>query len=132
MLKLITYLLKDTFVFVQDNSIITTTTITVAANGCPVAATTEVSVPKMNKSFSEPALEKYTNGYNRNGGGMQSGSNNSISIYALIYGTLCFHFERIEIVCSKYVAILINLPPNLINGICDGKIYQDGTGITIV
>ncbi|KAK7111103.1 rac GTPase-activating protein 1-like isoform X2 [Littorina saxatilis] len=46
-----------------DNSIITTTTITVDHLGKPVTACTEVTVPKqkLNKSFSEPALDKYGN-----------------------------------------------------------------------
>ena len=42
----------------------TTTTITVDNQGKPVAASTEVSVPgmpKLNKSFSEPALDKFGN-----------------------------------------------------------------------
>ncbi|XP_041365874.1 rac GTPase-activating protein 1-like [Gigantopelta aegis] len=45
----------------HDNSIITTTTITVNEHGNPVSATTEVSVPKLNRSFSEPALDKHFN-----------------------------------------------------------------------
>lgn len=44
-----------------DNSIVTTTTITVDNKGKPVTAMTEVTVPKLNKSFSEPALDKYGN-----------------------------------------------------------------------
>ena len=44
----------------MDNSIVTaTTTITVDGQGKPVSATTEVTVPKLNKSFSEPNLDKY-------------------------------------------------------------------------
>jgi hypothetical protein len=39
----------------------TTTTITVDGQGKPVSALTEVTVPKLNKSFSEPALDKYGN-----------------------------------------------------------------------
>ncbi|XP_025095541.1 rac GTPase-activating protein 1-like isoform X2 [Pomacea canaliculata] len=42
-----------------DNSIVTTTTITVDNKGKPISATTEVTVPKLNKSFSEPALDKH-------------------------------------------------------------------------
>ncbi|XP_076465331.1 rac GTPase-activating protein 1-like [Babylonia areolata] len=43
-----------------DNSMVTTTTtITVDGRGKPVSATTEVTVPKLNKSFSEPNLDKY-------------------------------------------------------------------------
>lgn len=45
-----------------DNSIVTTTTtITVDSQGKPVSAMTEVTVPKLNKSFSEPALDKFGN-----------------------------------------------------------------------
>jgi len=44
----------------RDNSIITTTTVTIGANGAPVAAETEVKTVKtLNKSFSEPALDKH-------------------------------------------------------------------------
>jgi hypothetical protein len=46
--------------------VVTTTTITVTADGRPIEATTEVSVPsagrKLNKSFSEPALDKHMMG----------------------------------------------------------------------
>ncbi|XP_064613824.1 rac GTPase-activating protein 1-like isoform X2 [Liolophura sinensis] len=42
-----------------DNSFITTTTITVDRQGNPVTAKTEVTVPKLNKSLSEPALDIY-------------------------------------------------------------------------
>ena len=42
---------------------VTTTTITVTADGRPVEASTEVQVPSgrktLNKSFSEPALDKH-------------------------------------------------------------------------
>ena len=38
----------------------TTTSITVDAHGNPVSAMTEVIIPKLNKSFSEPALDKYS------------------------------------------------------------------------
>ncbi|XP_056007736.1 rac GTPase-activating protein 1-like isoform X2 [Ostrea edulis] len=44
----------------KDNSIITTTTVTIGADGAPVAAETEVKTVKtLNKSFSEPALDKH-------------------------------------------------------------------------
>ncbi|XP_048245116.1 rac GTPase-activating protein 1-like isoform X2 [Haliotis rufescens] len=43
----------------HNNSIVTTTTITVNGSGKPVSASTEVNVPKLNKSFSEPALDKH-------------------------------------------------------------------------
>ncbi|KAL8598326.1 hypothetical protein ACOMHN_047647 [Nucella lapillus] len=43
-----------------DSSVMTTTTtITVDGHGKPVSATTEVTVPKLNKSFSEPNLDRY-------------------------------------------------------------------------
>ncbi|XP_045168034.2 rac GTPase-activating protein 1-like isoform X2 [Mercenaria mercenaria] len=47
----------------EESEVVTTTTITVTADGRPIEATTEVSVPsagrKLNKSFSEPALDKH-------------------------------------------------------------------------
>lgn len=44
----------------RDNSIITTTTVTIGVDGAPVAAETEVKTVKtLNKSFSEPALDKH-------------------------------------------------------------------------
>ncbi|XP_062577403.1 rac GTPase-activating protein 1-like isoform X1 [Saccostrea cucullata] len=44
----------------KDSSIITTTTVTIGADGAPVAAETEVKTVKtLNKSFSEPALDKH-------------------------------------------------------------------------
>ena len=50
----------STFFKDQDNSIITTTTVTIAADGKPISAETEVkAVKKLNKSFSEPALDKH-------------------------------------------------------------------------
>ncbi|WAQ95134.1 RGAP1-like protein [Mya arenaria] len=52
-----------------ENEVVTTTTITVTADGRPIEATTEVSVPStgrksggartLNKSFSEPCLDKH-------------------------------------------------------------------------
>ncbi|KAH3893959.1 hypothetical protein DPMN_018114, partial [Dreissena polymorpha] len=57
-----------------ENEVVTTTTITVTSDGRPIEATTEVSVPNgaggrksiggrtLNKSFSEPALDKHLNG----------------------------------------------------------------------
>ncbi|KAL4222076.1 Rac GTPase-activating protein 1 [Mactra antiquata] len=47
-----------------ENEVVTTTTITVTADGRPIEATTEVSVPTsgrkaLNKSFSEPNLDKH-------------------------------------------------------------------------
>ncbi|XP_050419194.1 rac GTPase-activating protein 1 isoform X2 [Patella vulgata] len=42
-----------------NGSIVTTTTIAVDQHGQPMYAETEVRVPKLNKSFSEPALDKH-------------------------------------------------------------------------
>lgn len=52
----------ETIFFQKESSLITTTTVTLDAVGKPIAATTNVtSGPqrKLNKSFSEPALDKY-------------------------------------------------------------------------
>ena len=50
----------------QENSVVTTTTITVTADGRPIEASTEVQVPagkkSLNKSFSEPALDRHNLG----------------------------------------------------------------------
>ena len=44
-----------------NGSIVTTTTVTLNANGKPIAAEAEVTTTtkKLNKSFSEPALDKH-------------------------------------------------------------------------
>ncbi|KAK3108558.1 hypothetical protein FSP39_010635 [Pinctada imbricata] len=43
----------------HDNSIVTTTTVTIGVDGKPISAEAEVrTVKKLNKSFSEPALDK--------------------------------------------------------------------------
>lgn len=57
------------FYWQGDNSIITTTTVTIGANGAPVAAETEVKTVKtLNKSFSEPALDKHMPAPSRDAG----------------------------------------------------------------
>jgi hypothetical protein len=53
----------------KDNSIITTTTVTIGADGAPVAAETEIKTVKtLNKSFSEPALDKHVAAPDRDAG----------------------------------------------------------------
>ena len=63
------FLCVKLFSWQRDNSIITTTTVTIGANGAPVAAETEVKTVKtLNKSFSEPALDKHMPAPSRDAG----------------------------------------------------------------